>query len=196
VMNFRAAQYLVSAFHLVDLPVDVGREVAFVGRSNSGKSSAINALTGIKRLAYTSKTPGRTQTINCFDLGDDCRLADLPGYGFARVSKDMLRHWQQALADYFVSRKSLVGGVLLMDIRHPLREVDDVFLSLAGERQLPVRVLLTKADKLKRDAANQVLFKVEKALKGVAAPVSVQLFSSVRGDGLDDFKVWLEGRFV
>jgi GTP-binding protein len=174
----------MSVARLLQLPPDEGGEVAFAGRSNAGKSSAINCITGQKTLARTSKTPGRTQLINFFDLDAQRRLVDLPGYGYAKVSEDIKRRWQQTMEQYLATRHSLQGLVLLMDVRHPLKEVDRQLLSWCWQKGMPAHVLLTKADKLKRGAAQNVLLQVRREIEFNALPeltsepTSVQLFSA------------------
>lgn len=176
--------FLTSAAKLSQLPADTGAEVAFVGRSNVGKSSALNAITGVKGLAKTSKTPGRTQLLNFFSLDDNCRLVDLPGYGYAAVSEDIKIRWQKTLATYLASRQSLVGLVLLADSRHPLKEFDKNMLAWANQQQIPVYLLLTKADKLTRSAAQQALKVTQNALQAYTMPAHVQLFSAKNHTGL------------
>jgi len=186
-INFRTVQYLISAPTLAECPEDSGAEVAFAGRSNAGKSSAINALTDNSKLARTSKTPGRTQLINFFRLTDQQRLVDLPGYGYAKVARSMKDEWQRHLAFYLENRRCLRGLVLLMDIRQPLKEFDLHMLTWAVGSGMPVHILLTKGDKLKNGPANNVRLAVEKALKeqGLDRGVSVQVFSSSKKRGLD-----------
>ncbi|MFI2811016.1 MULTISPECIES: ribosome biogenesis GTP-binding protein YihA/YsxC [Microbulbifer] len=186
-INFRNVQFLTSAPTLDECPEDSGAEVAFAGRSNAGKSSAINALTGNKKLARTSKTPGRTQLINFFRISDQQRLVDLPGYGYAKVARSMKDEWQRHLAFYLEHRECLRGLVLLMDIRQPLKEFDQQMLTWAVSGGLPAHILLTKADKLKNGPANNTRFAVEKALReqGLDTGVSVQIFSSTKKTGLD-----------
>ena len=163
--------------------------MAFAGRSNAGKSSALNTLTGQKKLARTSKTPGRTQLINYFRLGDSpLALVDLPGYGFAKVPVGMKNAWQKELANYLEKREALCGLVLLMDIRHPLKEFDLSMLKWAKDSQMPVHILLTKADKLKRGPAQNTMLQVRQSLKDMGSLVSVQAFSSLSGDGLIELK--------
>lgn len=187
-INFRNAQFLISAPSLRQCPSEQGVEVAFAGRSNAGKSSAINRLTDNSKLARTSKTPGRTQLINFFSLDSQClqRLVDLPGYGYAKVPLATKKEWQAHLSEYLYERKCLRGLVLLMDIRHPLQDFDTMMLNWAVDAKMPVHILLTKADKLKRGAASNTLLKVRKSLKdaGVADLVSAQVFSSLKGDGV------------
>ncbi|MCH9756142.1 MAG: ribosome biogenesis GTP-binding protein YihA/YsxC [Gammaproteobacteria bacterium] len=185
-MMYTEATFLKSAAKVNQLPEDIGVEVAFAGRSNAGKSSAINCLTGIKQLARTSKTPGRTRLMNCFVLQDELyRLIDLPGYGYAKVSHAMKREWQAHLAHYFEVRKSLKGLVVLMDIRHPLMPLDQSMVEWALGRDLPVHVLLTKADKISRSQAQSTVFKVQKHYAAYENLLSVQMFSSLKRQGLD-----------
>ncbi|WP_444891679.1 ribosome biogenesis GTP-binding protein YihA/YsxC [Microbulbifer sp. DLAB2-AA] len=186
-LNYRSIRFLTSAPTLAQCPEDIGAEVAFAGRSNAGKSSAINALTSNNKLARTSKTPGRTQLINFFSLSEDQRLVDLPGYGYAKVARAMKDEWQRHLAEYLEQRTCLRGLVLLMDIRQPLKEFDLHMLTWAVEAGLPVHILLTKADKMKNGPANNVLFAVEKSLKeqGLSRGVTLQTFSSLKKTGLD-----------
>lgn len=189
-INYRSASFLLSAPSLAQCPAEHGAEVAFAGRSNAGKSSAINALTQNHKLARTSKTPGRTQLINFFALDEDRRLVDLPGYGYAKVPLATKKQWQENLAEYLYERKCLRGLVLLMDIRHPLQEFDTTMINWAVEAQMPVHILLTKSDKLKRGAATNTLLQVRKHLReaGVDDLVTAQCFSSLKGDGLDELE--------
>ncbi|MFS1523204.1 ribosome biogenesis GTP-binding protein YihA/YsxC [Microbulbifer sp. 2304DJ12-6] len=186
-LNYRTIQFLTSAPTLAECPEDSGAEVAFAGRSNAGKSSAINALTGNSKLARTSKTPGRTQLINFFSLSEQQRLVDLPGYGYAKVARAMKDEWQRHLAVYLEQRHCLRGLVLLMDIRQPLKEFDTHMLTWAVEAGLPVHLLLTKADKLKNGPANNTRFAIEKALReqGLDRGVTLQTFSSTKKTGID-----------
>ena len=179
---YRAARYVISAHHLRQLPADEGYEVAFAGRSNAGKSSAINTLTGQKSLARTSKTPGRTQQIVIFDIDEHRRIADLPGYGYAKVPEKLKAHWQKVMQQYFESRQCLRGVVLVVDIRHPMRPFDVQMLAWCAASGVPCHVLLTKADKLKRGPAQAALLQVRKALPPGA---SAQVWSSKSRDGLD-----------
>ena len=182
---YRRASFLVSAAKLSQTPPDAGFEVAFAGRSNAGKSSAINVLCDQKSLARTSKTPGRTQLLNFFALDQQRRLVDLPGYGYAKVSVNIKQDWQGSLAQYLEQRQCLRGLVLVMDVRHPLKPYDSQMLEWARHIQLPVHVLLTKADKLKRGPASNNLLKVQKELAGMSADFSVQLFSSLKRQGIE-----------
>ncbi|HIC79874.1 MAG TPA: YihA family ribosome biogenesis GTP-binding protein [Kiloniellaceae bacterium] len=183
---YRQARFLTSAAKLSQAPGDMGMEVAFAGRSNAGKSSAINVICGQKNLARTSKTPGRTQLLNFFELDEQRRLVDLPGYGYAKVAERVKIQWQAALADYLRSRRSLRGIVLLMDIRHPLKAFDRQMLEWNSHHGLPTHILLTKADKLKRGAAKSALMAVRKAAGEIGGEISVQLFSALRKEGLDE----------
>lgn len=194
-VELRAATFLTSAASLRQCPPDTGSEVAFAGRSNAGKSSAINRITGRRSLARTSRTPGRTQLLNFFDLGDDRRLVDLPGYGYARVPTAVKNAWTRELEAYLSRRRSLRGLILLMDIRHPLKPQDQQLLAWSGAALMPAHVLLTKADKLSRGAAMATLNAVRGRLAADAERISVQLFSATRGDGLaeleDTLGAWL-----
>lgn len=181
------ASFLTSAPKLTLCPSDSGFEIAFAGRSNAGKSSAINALCAQKQLARASKTPGRTQMINFFCMGDERRrLVDLPGYGYAAVPEAMKLVWQKELQRYLIERKSLTGLILLMDIRHPLKDFDQMMLQWAKSRGLFVHILLTKSDKLNRGPANNTLLAVQKQLKSEGLTFSIQLFSALRQQGLND----------
>jgi len=177
---YRSASYSISAHRLSQLPGDTGIEIAFAGRSNAGKSSAINALTEQKSLARTSKTPGRTQQIVVFDIGTDRRIADLPGYGYAKVPAKLRAHWQHVLQRYFATRQCLRGVVLVMDIRHPLRPFDRQMIEWCRLSGISCHVLLTKSDKLKRGAAKTVLLQVDQQLPEGA---TAQLFSASKGQG-------------
>ncbi|MGI0118468.1 ribosome biogenesis GTP-binding protein YihA/YsxC [Zooshikella sp. RANM57] len=192
-LNFEQATFIKSAAKLSQCPEDNGREVAFAGRSNAGKSSALNALTGSKKLARTSKTPGRTQLINFFALSETYRLVDLPGYGYAKVPEAVKAEWQKHLEDYLQNRDSLIGIILLMDIRHPLKEFDQIMLEWAEFYQKPVHILLTKSDKLKFGAAKQAALKIKRELKPFGDLVSLQLFSSLNKMGVDELKQQLSG---
>jgi GTP-binding protein len=180
---YRVATYVISAHQLKQLPQDSGFEVAFAGRSNAGKSSAINTLTDQKSLARTSKTPGRTQQIVIFDIDEQRRIADLPGYGYAKVPEKLRAHWRLVLEQYFNQRRCLRGVILVMDIRHPMRPFDEQMLDWAHASNVPCHVLLTKADKLKRGPAQSTLLKVRKALP---ASATAQVFSAKSKDGLND----------
>jgi len=178
---YRSASYVISAHRLRQLPPDTGFEVAFAGRSNAGKSSAINTLTDQKSLARTSKTPGRTQQIIIFDIDSERRIADLPGYGYAKVPPRLKAHWRQVMQQYFNQRQSLRGVVLVMDIRHPMREFDQQMLDWCSASGVPCHVLLTKSDKMKRGPAQAALLQVRKELPPVA---TAQVFSAKNRVGL------------
>mgnify|MGYP001942513567 CR=1 FL=1 len=167
------------------MPSDGGIEVAFAGRSNAGKSSALNTLTHQKSLARTSKTPGRTQLINVFEVAPDHRLVDLPGYGFAKVPLEMKKKWQKALGEYLQKRDSLKGLVVLMDIRHPLKDLDLDLIHWAADSNLPVLALLTKADKLKQGKRAAEVLQVKKKLADLNADIKVMAFSSLKKTGLE-----------
>jgi GTP-binding protein len=178
------SQFLLGAAGIAQLPPDRGREVAFAGRSNAGKSSAINALAQRRRLAFVSRTPGRTQQINYYALGAGCHLVDLPGYGFAQVPGALRRQWDRLLGAYLQGRGSLRGLVLLMDVRHPLTPLDRRLLDWFAPRRRPVLVLLTKADKLTRAAAQRQLREVRGALGEAYPELRCELFSSVSHEGV------------
>ena len=184
-LDFSKAKFVTSAPDISGLGEVHGTEVAFAGRSNAGKSSALNALTRQKGLARTSKTPGRTQLINVFSVVDDCHLIDLPGYGFAKVPMAMKLKWQKALSEYLQHRDNLKGLVVLMDIRHPMKDLDQELIHWAVASELPVLVLLTKADKLKQSHRMKELKKIREASLAFCGDVEVQAFSSTKGFGLD-----------
>ena len=181
--QYPQAKFVLSANDPAQFPPDSGREVAFAGRSNAGKSSAINAILNRRQFAKTSKTPGRTQLINFFDLGADRHLIDLPGYGFARVSDVVRDHWGRLITGYFETRQSLCGLFIVVDVRRGLLEGDMSMLALAQSVDLPVHVLLSKSDKLKRGQAASALQAARKTLGDVA---TVQLFSALKRSGLDE----------
>lgn len=181
--QFPEASFIGSAWQPRQFPPDEGIEIAFAGRSNSGKSSALNAIAGHKGLARTSKTPGRTQLINFFDLASGQRLVDLPGYGFAKVPERIRQHWQQLLTSYIESRASLTGLVIVMDARRPLTDFDTQMLDWSRAHGLAAHVLLTKADKLSRSESLNVLKRVQAEVQGVA---TAQLFSAVAKTGVDE----------
>jgi GTP-binding protein len=183
---YRQARFLLSAARVSQCPQDIGWEVAFAGRSNAGKSSAINSLTGQRKLARTSRTPGRTQLINFFSVGEQQRLVDLPGYGFAKVPRAVKDAWNRQLEGYLRSRRSLRGLVLLSDVRHPLTDFDQQMLAWAQQCVMPVHLLLTKADKLKRGPAKSTLLTVRGKLAPLGDLVSVQLFSALKHEGHDE----------
>ena len=180
------ASFITSAAKLSQSPEDTGYEIAFAGRSNAGKSSAINTLCQQTALARTSRTPGRTQLLNFFRIDDQRRLVDLPGYGYAAVAQDIKADWQGALADYLEKRECLRGVILMMDSRHPLKDYDIQMLEWANHIEIPVHVLLTKVDKLNRKEQAISLERVDAALKEFSLEFSVQLFSSLKRWGVDE----------
>lgn len=185
---------MLAAHRISQLPADHGAEVAFAGRSNAGKSSALNTLTGHKGLARTSKTPGRTQQMVAFSLppaaggasGPDLRLIDLPGYGYAKVPLEMREHWKLEIDAYLHQRRSLRGLVLIVDIRHPLKEFDRTMLEFCFATQLPCHLLLTKADKLSRGQATQALATLRKQFVDESLHATAQIFSSSAGTGVEE----------
>lgn len=189
----RQAQYRISVHNLSQLPADRGREVAIAGRSNSGKSSLINRLCNRRSLARTSRTPGRTRQLVFFQLDENRHLVDLPGYGFARVSGELKRHWKGLIQNYLENRKALAGMVVVMDIRHPLKPGDIDLIEWAGSRGLPLHLVLTKADKLGRGKQKASYDKVRRALD---ERVGVQIFSAATGQGVDELErimtAWLD----
>lgn len=190
--NYSQVRFLTSAPGLSEAPPDRGREVAFAGRSNAGKSSVLNTLTGQRSLARTSKTPGRTQLINFFSITGTARLVDLPGYGYAQVPQRVKERWQRELAHYLEVRGSLQGLVLIMDVRHPLTDYDRQMLSWSEASKLPVHVLLNKCDKLKRGPAKSTLLRVEKAVSELNPQATIQLFSVPAGTGLNPLRQVLD----
>ena len=184
---FQNAKFFTTVNHLKDLP-DTPAEIAFVGRSNAGKSSAINTLCGHTRLAFVSKTPGRTQHINFFELANGNFMADLPGYGYAQVPEAVRAHWVALLGRYLQTRRQLVGLVLIMDVRHPLKPLDVQMLHFFAETGRPVHILLSKADKLSKMEQGKTLSSVKRALQPFAErqSVSVQLFSSLKKQGMEE----------
>lgn len=185
---FTQAKFALSAPDIKHLGPDSGVEVAFAGRSNAGKSSALNTLTRQKNLARTSKTPGRTQMINVFELDEQRRLIDLPGYGYAKVPLAMKKKWQRALAEYLQKRESLKGLVVLMDIRHPFKDLDQELIHWAVGAQIPVLALLTKADKLKSGKRKEQLMFTQEAALAFCGDVTVRTFSSLNRNGLPDLE--------
>jgi len=193
---FSQAAFYTTVNHIKDLPLHNGREVAFVGRSNAGKSSAINTLANHVRLAYTSKTPGRTQHLNYFSLGknegggneqgDNNFLVDLPGYGYAKVPPESKRHWEGLLSEYLQNREELCGLVVIMDSRHPLTELDENMLDWFAPTGKPVHILLTKSDKLSRQQATLTLNRVKSHLAEHFPQCTVQLFSSLKKLGMEE----------
>ncbi len=191
-MNFSQTQFLTSASALSECPADSEAEVAFAGRSNAGKSSAINSICSQSGLARTSKTPGRTQLINFFSIEPASYLVDLPGYGFAKVPLKVKNRWQKELEKYLSLRKPLVGLILLTDIRHPLKDNDLVMIDWAVKSSLPLHLLLTKSDKLKKGAAQNALLKVRTQTENFPN-VTVQLFSSLKTRGIAEAREVITG---
>ncbi|MGB1110094.1 MAG: ribosome biogenesis GTP-binding protein YihA/YsxC [Gammaproteobacteria bacterium] len=183
---YRQARFTVSAPNLKALPPDEGYEVAFAGRSNAGKSSAINAITDVTSLARVSKQPGRTQAINLFPFDEQRALVDLPGYGFAKVPKAMKEQWQRTMGRYLETRLSLRGLIVVMDVRHALTEYDLQMLDWADEANVPAHCLLTKADKLKRGAATNIMLGVRRELQANYENATVQLFSALKKTGVEE----------
>jgi GTP-binding protein len=184
------AQFLTSANKPAQFVPDEGAEVAFAGRSNSGKSSAINAILGRRGLARTSKTPGRTQLVNFFGVGENIRVTDLPGYGYAKVPEAVRLHWGKLMDAYFLRRQSLAGLFIVMDARRPLTDFDQGMLNWASQAGCPVHILLTKADKLSRGAGAAALLGVRRAVGDAA---TAQLFSALKGTGVDAAREVLDG---
>lgn len=195
-IKYQKANFILSAAKLSQLPSDEGIEVAFVGRSNAGKSSVLNKITQNKRLARVSKTPGRTQLINLFELDKTRRLVDLPGYGYAKVPLATKQRWDETLSSYLLERECLSGLILVMDIRHPLKEFDQNMLRWCVESHLPVHVLLNKADKLTTNQSNKTLSQVRKLLGEYATPISIQIFSALKGTGLEELHQQLDSWFA
>lgn len=197
---FQDASFYTSVNRLEDLPSHVGAEIAFAGRSNAGKSSVINTLTRRNKLAFVSKTPGRTQQINYFRLGSGLYLVDLPGYGYAKVPIEIRDHWDRFLSMYLQTRKMLLGLVLIMDIRHPLKDSDLQMLDWFLITQKSIHIMLTKADKLSRNQADRTLNKVKDSLELNYPTVSVQLFSSTKATGIEEanktISSWIDGNTV
>jgi len=194
-INYNQVTYLKSAPELEHLPADAGYEVAFIGRSNAGKSSALNTITGIKNLARTSGAPGRTQMMNLFAIDDERRLVDLPGYGYAKVPLVMKQRWGDNINRYLQQRECLRGLILIMDIRHPLKELDQQLIEWCVQCQVPLHILLTKADKLKSAQARRTLKEVSEALAVYATDVSIQVFSSLDRTGVEEAQAKLDAWF-
>ena len=192
---YTQAKFINSSPHLKNTPADQGLEVAFAGRSNAGKSSAINALTRQNSLARTSKTPGRTQMLNFFEINATTRFVDLPGYGYARVPLEVKKEWHKLMEAYLRHRKSLCAIVLVMDIRHPLTDYDKQMIEWCEHVQLPIHILLTKSDKLAFGAAKGTLLQIQKTLGQVSVPLTVQLFSALKKTGIGDVHFALDRFF-
>ncbi|VAW47479.1 GTP-binding protein EngB [hydrothermal vent metagenome] len=180
---FSNCEYLISAYKTSQLPEDDGMEIAFAGRSNSGKSTTINALTNHRGLAKVSKTPGRTQLFNCFEFKPNKRLVDLPGYGYAKVPKKLKKHWEKEIDSYLMNRACLIGVVIIMDIRHPMKVFDEQMLTWAHLSGLHSHVLLNKADKLNNNDIKTTLMKVTKAIAKYSQSTTCQVFSALRKTG-------------
>ncbi|NVD08097.1 YihA family ribosome biogenesis GTP-binding protein [Vibrio sp. JPW-9-11-11] len=195
-IHYQNTHFITSAPDIRHMPEDEGIEVAFAGRSNAGKSSSLNRLTNQKSLAKTSKTPGRTQLINLFKVTDGCHIVDLPGYGFAQVPMEMKKKWQKSLGEYLQKRQCLKGLVVLMDIRHPMKDLDQQLIFWAVDSGIPVQVLLTKADKLKSGARKAQVLKIKKDAIGFGGDVSVAAFSSLKGIGVDVLRNKLDEWFA
>ena len=180
-MNLENINFIKSANQVSQFPEDSGREIAFVGRSNAGKSTALNAIFRRKNIAKTSKTPGRTQLVNFFDVDDDCRVVDLPGYGFAAVSKNKQKHWDELISDYFRTRNALKGVFLIIDSRRMITELDHLFLDFYLPLGKSLHVILTKADKLKKFEKIETQRNTENSLGNVA---TIQLFSGTKKEGV------------
>ncbi|APZ41728.1 YihA family ribosome biogenesis GTP-binding protein [Acidihalobacter ferrooxydans] len=190
---YQNTRFIAGATNLKGMPSDVGREVAFAGRSNAGKSSALNRICHQKSLARTSKTPGRTQQINFFQVTEDRYLVDLPGYGYARVPGGLQREWGEFIGRYLECRRSLAGLIILMDIRRPLTTLDEQLLQVCVAADIPAHILLTKADKLSRNAAMNTLREVKTRLANHAyGSTTAQCFSALRGEGLEDAQARLD----
>ncbi|MEQ1545175.1 ribosome biogenesis GTP-binding protein YihA/YsxC [Methyloglobulus sp.] len=192
---YHQAKFMNSSPSLKDTPADVGKEVAFAGRSNAGKSSAINTLTRQNSLARTSKTPGRTQMLNFFEINEQQRFVDLPGYGYAKVPIDVKNKWHQLMEIYLTQRKSLCAIILVMDVRHPLTEFDWQMIEWCQHTGLALHILLTKADKLTFGAAKNTLLQVQRELKDVNIPLTAQLFSALKKTGIDEVHQVIDGLF-
>lgn len=191
---YQRAHFIASAPRLDQSPDDTGHEIAFAGRSNAGKSSAINALCHQKALARTSKTPGRTQHLVFFGLDEEHRLVDLPGYGYAKVSEAIKRQWQAHLAEYLEQRRSLGGLVIVMDIRRPLSDFDRQMIEWSVGAELPLLLLLTKADKLSRNQAARTVLEVKKAVAKVPLAIEILPFSATQRQGVEAAQSWLDVR--
>ena len=191
---YRQAKFLLSCPSLKGCPNDSGYEVIFAGRSNAGKSSAINTLTEQKKLAKVSRTPGRTQHLVFFDLGNDRRLVDLPGYGYAKVPDSVKHDWHQNMSEYFDNRQCIKAAILVMDCRHPFKPFDQMMLDWCVNSKVAIHILLTKSDKLKKGAASTARLNALKAVKDLPS-VSVQLFSSLKKEGVLDLSHYLNQVF-
>ncbi|WP_300173262.1 ribosome biogenesis GTP-binding protein YihA/YsxC [uncultured Aliivibrio sp.] len=196
IIHYQNTHFITSAPDIRHLPEDEGIEVAFAGRSNAGKSSALNRLTNQRGLAKTSKTPGRTQLINLFKVDENCHIVDLPGYGFAQVPIELKKKWQKSLGEYLQKRQCLKGLVVLMDIRHPMKDLDQQLIYWAVDQSIPVQVLLTKADKFKSGARQTQVLKIREASLEFGGEVAVDAFSSLKGIGVDLLRAKLDTWFA
>lgn len=190
--HYQQTRFLLGTPDNRRVPPDTGAEVAFAGRSNAGKSSALNVITGQRSLARTSKAPGRTREINFFVVRDDLRLVDLPGYGYAKVSRSIKDQWQRNISRYLETRRSLCGVILLMDVRHPLKEFDQQVLGWCHAAGLQTHVLLTKSDKLKRGPGKSTLLQVRRQLAALHPGATVQLFSAHTRAGREEVQHLLD----
>lgn len=195
-LNYHKTRFLTSAANIKQLPEDNGIEIAFAGRSNAGKSTALNALTNQKNLARTSKTPGRTQLINLFEAAPNCKLVDLPGYGYAAVPEQMKLQWQKSLAEYLQKRECLGGVVILMDIRHPLKDLDQQMIEWAVSSDLAVLLLLTKADKLSQSERSKTVKMIREAILPFQGNIQVEAFSAQNKLGIDRLSAKLDEWFA
>ena len=195
-LNYHKTHFLTSAPNIRSIPEDTGIEIAFAGRSNAGKSTALNALTNQKSLARTSKTPGRTQLINLFEVEPNCKLVDLPGYGYAAVPEKMKIEWQKSLGEYLQKRECLGGLVVLMDIRHPLKDLDQQMIEWAVSADLPIMLLLTKADKLSQSARSKQVKMVREAILPFQGDIQVEAFSEQNKIGIDKLAAKLDSWFA
>lgn len=195
-MYYNQTKFVKSAQKLEQIPAESKIEIAFAGRSNAGKSSAINAITNVKNLARTSKTPGRTQLLNFFQVEQHCFLVDLPGYGYAKVSHSVQKGWEKTLSEYIETREELRGIVLIMDIRHPLQDHDVQMINWVANLNIPMHILLTKSDKLNRGPAMSMLQQVRKRLEPFGDLISVQLFSALKHTGVDTARKQLDEWFA
>lgn len=187
-IDYRQTKFLISESKASAIKFDEGVEVAFIGRSNAGKSSLLNALTEQNKLAKTSKTPGRTRLINFFEVEPNKRIVDLPGFGYAKVSKDMKKEWEQELTSYLETREQLKLLVMVMDVRHPFQPIEEWLLEWAYQCELPVHIVLNKSDKLKKGPAKNTLFTVQNRVRTSYNNVTVQLFSSLKRDGIPELR--------
>lgn len=190
------AKFINSSPDLKSTPPDIGLEIAFAGRSNAGKSSAINTLTRQSNLARTSKTPGRTQALNFFEINEQQRFVDLPGYGYAKVPLPVKQKWEKLMETYLTKRESLCGMLLVMDVRHPLTEFDWQMIEWCQHTQLPLHIILTKADKLNFGAAKSVMLQIQKELNELPMPLTIQLFSSLKKSGVEEIHAALNRLFL